>query len=298
MATLTFNGSTYTVDHATKGTDYIHGYDANGNAVVSIEGIKDFSSVEYDGEYLDPTSCANEECNTVLLCGGVMQTRDGRPAPGPVLEEYYWETESHLEQAIINACATMAVNSSKQILLRLGSNTFTSFNYAIATIHYTDYGLVSALIDGGQFLYFKRGSIKVVDGALSGAWYGLEQIVTCKGSRRQRLADFVVEQGTTDDWTWQKWYSGKFEAWCHYTGNTTPELDNPNVYQYVFDLPFEVQGVPNIFVTLCTTSYDTSLISVSDLRGGTFGSFNVRSASLASLTINANIHMIGTYAQE
>ena len=33
----------------------------------------------------------------------------------------------------------------------------------------------------------------------------------------QPLADFVVEQGTSGDWTFRKWNSGKAECWCRFT---------------------------------------------------------------------------------
>lgn len=77
MAILTFNGSSYTVDHAVKGSDYIHGYDVNGNPVIAIEGIKDFSIVQYDGEYLAPGSCFSEACNEVRCVNGKLVMRNG-----------------------------------------------------------------------------------------------------------------------------------------------------------------------------------------------------------------------------
>lgn len=65
MATLKFNEISYTVDHAVKGEDYVHGYDENGNRIVAITGIEDFSKIAYDGSYLSPEVCAEEECNNV-----------------------------------------------------------------------------------------------------------------------------------------------------------------------------------------------------------------------------------------
>lgn len=65
MAILKFNGISCTVDHAVKGEDYVHGYDENGNRIVAITGIKDFSSIEYDSGYLSPLVCKEEECNDV-----------------------------------------------------------------------------------------------------------------------------------------------------------------------------------------------------------------------------------------
>lgn len=77
MATLTFGGTAYTVDHAAKGADYVRGYDADGNCVISLEGVGDFSVVEYDGVYMDPASCLSETCNDVKHVDGMLVRRDG-----------------------------------------------------------------------------------------------------------------------------------------------------------------------------------------------------------------------------
>ena len=77
MATITCNGESYTVDHAVKGTDYVHGYNAAGELLVSIEGIKDFSGITYSGTYISPSVCLAEACNDVKFCSGILQTRDG-----------------------------------------------------------------------------------------------------------------------------------------------------------------------------------------------------------------------------
>lgn len=77
MATLTFCGESYTVDHAVKGADYVHGYNANGVCVVAFEDVADLTAIEYDGEYLAPEECATEVCNKVVYCGGKLKTLGG-----------------------------------------------------------------------------------------------------------------------------------------------------------------------------------------------------------------------------
>ena len=69
MATLTFNGESYTVDHAVKGEDFIHGYDANSVMIVSFEGITNFADFDYDGTYMEPEHCLAEGCNVVKYVG-------------------------------------------------------------------------------------------------------------------------------------------------------------------------------------------------------------------------------------
>lgn len=78
MAILTFNGNSYTVDHAVKGTDYVYGYDANGVCIVALDGVTDFSGVSYDGVYMSPETCATDPHNNVVYCNGVLSTPDGR----------------------------------------------------------------------------------------------------------------------------------------------------------------------------------------------------------------------------
>lgn len=80
MATLTFNGTSYTVDHAVKGTDYVHGYDAAGVMVVCIGGVVNFNAITYDGSYMTPESCTEDPCNDVICSDGVLKTKDGRTA--------------------------------------------------------------------------------------------------------------------------------------------------------------------------------------------------------------------------
>lgn len=80
MATLTFNGASYTVDHAVKGADYIHGYDANGIVVAAFEGVKDFGQFTYTGTYMSPEKCLDDANNNVRHVNGVLVRCDGTAA--------------------------------------------------------------------------------------------------------------------------------------------------------------------------------------------------------------------------
>lgn len=79
MPTLTFNGESFTVNHAVKGADFIHGYDDDSILIVSFEGISDFSAFTYDGTYMEPEHCLAEGCNVVKYVGGKWQTSEGKP---------------------------------------------------------------------------------------------------------------------------------------------------------------------------------------------------------------------------
>lgn len=72
MATLTINGTEYTVDRAVKGDDFVHGYDSAGTCLVSAEGVSDFSGISYEGVYMTPDSCVYENSNIVRKVNGVI----------------------------------------------------------------------------------------------------------------------------------------------------------------------------------------------------------------------------------
>lgn len=77
MAILTFNGESYTVDHAVKGADFIHGYDADSVMIVAFDGITDFSGFTFDGTYMTPEHCLAEGCNNVKFVDGGLKKADG-----------------------------------------------------------------------------------------------------------------------------------------------------------------------------------------------------------------------------
>lgn len=95
MSTLTYNNEVFSVDHAVKGADYIHGYDANGVLIVSFDGVTDFSCFEYDGTYMGPGECLTEHCNTVRYCGGALKTLDGRWVTPPMLAGVEYRTTEY-----------------------------------------------------------------------------------------------------------------------------------------------------------------------------------------------------------
>lgn len=77
MPTITYNGASFVVDHAVKGADYVHGYSAAGDTILSIDGISDFSVISYDGTFLAPDKCINESCNDLKFVNGALTRRDG-----------------------------------------------------------------------------------------------------------------------------------------------------------------------------------------------------------------------------
>lgn len=79
MATLTYGSLSYTVDHAVKGPNYVHGYDADGNVVVAFDGLLSFSGFSYTGTYMSPTECLEESCNDVRCINNELVREDGSP---------------------------------------------------------------------------------------------------------------------------------------------------------------------------------------------------------------------------
>lgn len=94
MAILKYGSEEYTVDHAVKGADYIHGYDKNGVLLVSFDGVHDFSLFSYDEEYMLPEHCLEEPCTNVKYIGNTLTNGSGKPIPasavgaGTITNEY------------------------------------------------------------------------------------------------------------------------------------------------------------------------------------------------------------------
>jgi hypothetical protein len=154
MQTLKYGALTYSVDHAVKGADYIHGYDSDGNRVVAFDGVADFSKFEYTGVYLAPEDCLSEPCNNVLHVGGKFVRQDGTPiADGAVVTCSEQElTPAQQMQARANIGAASAVIVSQLVA---GTNHVYPTVYEIDT--YLDSGnrfrLVGTLTSSGAYAY-------------------------------------------------------------------------------------------------------------------------------------------------
>lgn len=106
MASLTFNGNTYIVDHAVKGANYVHGYNANGECIIAIEGVSNFDKIRYSGAYLAPEACVNEACNEVLYVNGALVLRSGKSV----------NVAQQIESAEHPGCYYRMVNNEKEWL--------------------------------------------------------------------------------------------------------------------------------------------------------------------------------------
>lgn len=121
MAVITYLGTDYTVDHAVKGADYIHGYDANAVMIVSFEGISDFSLFSYNGNYMAPDHCLAEGCNDVRCVGGVLVTRDGKSVSTTV--EATLLASGWADGVYTLSVDGVTANSNQEILPALGITT-------------------------------------------------------------------------------------------------------------------------------------------------------------------------------
>lgn len=132
MATITFNGESFAVDHAVKGADYIHGYDANGVLIVAFDGVTDFAGFTYDDTYMEPGECLTEHCNTVVYCGGALKTLGGKSVnPSMLYDEEYLTAErwngKPVYRKIVTHSHTGAIGNSggyKEVLIQHGISGF------------------------------------------------------------------------------------------------------------------------------------------------------------------------------
>ena len=87
MPELKFNGLSYTVNHAVKGPNYIHGYDSSGIKIVGFEGVVNFSQFEYDGTYMSPEQCITDAYNNVKFHENKFKRGDGTEI-GPLVKTF------------------------------------------------------------------------------------------------------------------------------------------------------------------------------------------------------------------
>ena len=86
-------------------------------------------------------------------------------------------------------------------------------------------------------------------------------------------ADYVVEQGTADIWTYRKWNSGVAEAWT-LASNGSTAMTTAEGYGYY--APAKTYTFPSIFTAI------KSVVTLADLSGalGGFVSSNITATSL------------------
>ena len=126
MGILTYYDNSYTVDHAVKGADFIHGYDAEGIMIVSFEGITDFSGFTYDGTYLEPADYLDEDCNDVKFHDSSLKKADGTvlsPADYGAQPAGSYAAASHNQAASTITAGTLAgqVNANATAAATVGT---------------------------------------------------------------------------------------------------------------------------------------------------------------------------------
>ena len=57
-------------------------------------------------------------------------------------------------------------------------------------------------------------------------------------SKLSAIADYVIEQGATDGWTWRKWNSGLAECWYNYSYSLPAAKASNEQIDFTYNLPF------------------------------------------------------------
>lgn len=117
----------------------------------------------------------------------------------------------------------------------------------------------------------------------------------------EQVVDYVVEQGTTNNWGWRKWNSGRLEQWYDgatgaYTVNTARGSLYSGAYiNYIYPIPFI--EAPSV-VTGATLSTDAYVVWAQE-KDYTTTSIRVRIVASASIAQNSNyaihIHAVGKW---
>lgn len=94
-----------------------------------------------------------------------------------------------------------------------------------------------------------------------GNWYRLATLTPDLNNERSHIADYVIEQGTSGMWTYEKWASGKAVCWGEQTIITAVNKVTNSYFYYAPEpafapqnYPFEFSEIPNEQTTLCTSS--------------------------------------------
>ena len=76
----------------------------------------------------------------------------------------------------------------------------------------------------------------------------IDAYILCKQSLThftQAMADYIVEQGTSDIWTYRKWNSGVYECWTRYTKSVAANTVDTSVY---LAYPLTLTAIPYIML--------------------------------------------------
>lgn len=178
MAILTYNSESYTVDKAVKGADFIHGYDAAGQIVVSFEGISDFTQYTYDGTYIDPAQCFEEDCNTVVVHNGTLKRKDGTSVPTSVFNADVLNVTASRALALTDAGCMLCVDSTSDIVLTIPADADVAFPlYTELEIGRLGSGAVSFAVANGATLLSVDSAVSI---AAQNACVGLKKIAANK----------------------------------------------------------------------------------------------------------------------
>lgn len=127
----------------------------------------------------------------------------------------------------------------------------------------------------------------------------VEDFVDGLDAQGANLADYVVEQGTSDIWTYRKWNSGIAECWGTYTNTTSHYAQSLGGYGYQSDL---INFPTNLFISTPIPSFSARIGNGFALTGTQTGSlsatgstFYAISPSSGSQTCYWYIHVIGRW---
>ena len=114
----------------------------------------------------------------------------------------------------------------------------------------------------------------------------------------EKVADFVVEQGTSGIWSYRKWNSGRCELYGQHTKTTAINTQQSGVYRsevITVDLPFNVYDITP-FVDCCEISAWASTTTYRVIDGNTSITYVLLSgATYASYEWNTRIHISGRW---
>ena len=114
------------------------------------------------------------------------------------------------------------------------------------------------------------------------------------------MADYIVEQNTSGDWTYRKWNSGKSEAW--YFNSVTLSLQTAWGSLYFsgsnsnFSIPNSVfNSTPTVVATVGNNSHMMGMSLTTNTNASNVNGYIWASRSEANLSIMVRLYCFGTW---
>ena len=127
----------------------------------------------------------------------------------------------------------------------------------------------------------------------AGTWGEWERLPTSN-----HMPDYVVAEGTLNDWHYRKWNSGIGECWYNSSFTTTSHSQTPVVYPYMFtqNFTFPFDFTDNKYTAVATVTHSSGHGIVTRINHASANAITILwEGNVANSTATMSIYVIGKY---